>query len=446
MPAFLRLQLVKAPPATVALAVPFALAISVTDDLATAVYFGTDAIPLRLSLVDATTYNPLDGVQISTVTAKRRLEIPSSGQSLLSVQLVITETRRSTRPKHAKLAVRLVVEVDPAVLAQSTKTGDEQDIVVSPALLGATGVLRTDAGEFLPWPVYSGVVTVSPASANLHADTVQDCQRHFFLPIPTLSDQPHTTKRSESSSSSQPLLRIPVQEHARMTFSTGTHTWDCSPILAHVLAVSRTRWLLTPPLSSSLSSVVDVIELGAGCGLVGTVAALLGAHRVVVTDLDDPSESALGANVAIANSLLADQSTSQRLGGLSSSSSLPRRETSIHARVLEWGKLSAKTVTELLPPVDRTGSGGQQQRRKALIVAADVLYNVGSHDEFLLTLLALTTEARDYDVEVLIGYKKRGQGEDRFFEIARDAGFKIETVAAAWQVEVFWLTKVVPGG
>ncbi|KAJ3184507.1 hypothetical protein HDU87_003907 [Geranomyces variabilis] len=454
MPAFLRLHLTKAPPATVALAVPFAIAISVTDDLATTVYFGTDAIPLRISLVDATSYTPLEGLTISPTTAaaaKRRLEIPATGQGLLAVQVVITDKRPAARqPQHkhaAKFAARLVVEVDPAALVQLNYAGGKQsdEVVVGPELLGAKGVLRSDAGELLPWPVYSGVVTVSPVLADLQAETVQDCQRHFFLTIPSHSSDTGTRQNcSSSSSSSSPssqqhplsLLRIPVQEHARMTFSTGTHTWDCSPILAHVLACTHTRWLPTTTTQNT------VIELGAGCGLVGTVAALLGADRVVMTDLDDPSKSALRENVAIAEALLGKLAVGvvgrkgQR-GGRTASSSI------IHARVLEWGKLSCETVDELLPR-STTSAGSSSSNHQAarpphaLIVAADVLYNVGSHDEFLSTLVSLTGSS-NYDVDVLIGYKKRGRGEDRFFDIARDAGFKIETVAAAWGVEVFWL-------
>ncbi|KAJ3173628.1 hypothetical protein HDU88_002716 [Geranomyces variabilis] len=448
MPAFLRLHLTKAPPATVVLAVPFALAISVTDDLATSVYFGTDAIPLRISLVDATTYRPLEGFTISptTAAAKRRLEIPATGQGLLAVKLVITDNRPATRhqqPKNApKPAARVVVEVDPAALVQLKVAGDaEGNGDVAPDLLGAKGVLRTDAGELLPWPVYSGIVTLSPVMADLQAETVQDCQRHFFLPIPSLTADSDTT--SSSSSSAQhpptPLLRIPVQEHARMTFSTGTHTWDCSPILAHVLACSHTRWL--PPTSQN-----TVIELGAGCGLVGTVAALLGAHRVVVTDLDDPADSALGENVAIAEALLGKAVAGRRGDRAAGGAAGGRLSTStIHARVLEWGELSAETVEELLPRTAPAGglNNGNNGRTStcphhALIVAADVLYNVGSHDEFLSTLVSLAS-APDYDVDVLIAYKKRGRGEDRFFDIARNAGFKIERVAFAWGVGVFWL-------
>ncbi|KAJ3157749.1 hypothetical protein HDU89_000127 [Geranomyces variabilis] len=445
MPAFLRLHLTKAPPATVVLAVPFALAISVTDDLATSVYFGTDAISLRISLVDATTYQPLEGFKISpaTAAAKRRLEIPATGQGLLAVKVVITDKRPATRhqqPKNAsKLAARVVVEVDPAALVQLNVAGDEEgDSDVAPDVLGAKGVLRTDAGEFLPWPVYSGIVTLSPVLADLQAEIVQDCQRHFFLPIPSLSVDSDTTSAS-CQHPAPPLLRIPVQEHARMTFSTGTHTWDCSPILAHVLACSHTRWL--PPTSQN-----TVIELGAGCGLVGTAAALLGAHRVVVTDLDDPVESALGENVAIAEMLLGnavvgrkrrDRAAGGAVGGRPSTST-------ILARVLEWGELSTETVEELLPRTAPAGgindghTGRSTRPHHALIVAADVLYNVGSHDEFLSTLVSLAS-APDYDVDVLIAYKKRGRGEDRFFDIARNAGFKIERVAFAWGVGVFWL-------
>ncbi|KAI8594030.1 hypothetical protein BDZ88DRAFT_402346 [Geranomyces variabilis] len=447
MPAFLRLHLTKGPPATVVLAVPFALAISVTDDLATPVYFGTDAIPLRISLVDATTYQPLEGFTISptTAAAKRRLEIPATGQGLLAVKVVITDTRPATRhqqPKNApKPAARVVVEVDPAALVQLNVAGDEEgDGDVAPDLVGAKGVLRTDAGELLPWPVYSGIVTLSPVLADLQAETVQDCQRHFFLPIPSVTVASDTTSSSFSSQHpAPPLLRIPVQEHAHMTFSTGTHTWDCSPILAHVLACSHTRWL---PTTTSRNTV---IELGAGCGLVGTVAALLGAHRVVVTDLDDPAESALGENVAIAEVLLGkavvgrgrDRAAGGAAGGRLSTST-------IHARVLEWGELSAETVEELLPRTIPAGglnnghNGRSTRPHHALIVAADVLYNVGSHDEFLSTLVSLAS-APDYDVDVLIAYKKRGRGEDRFFDIARNAGFKIERVTFAWGVGVFWL-------
>ncbi|KAI8910704.1 putative methyltransferase-domain-containing protein [Powellomyces hirtus] len=439
MPKFLRLHLTKAPPRTVAVNAPFTLGISVTDDLASQVYFGSDPIPLerhttdtgtlkyaifsistattkvKLTLVDAATYTPLPELNIVTSTKPNTrgtvVSIPPTGRGFVAAQVSIVAASKS-KPKQQQQqqqqrAVRIVVQVDDKHLldpsdAEGDGDGDadgtKSEEIVSKdiaAVVGSSGVLKSDAGEFLPWTVYSGIVTVVSTVGESEVDKVQDCQRHFFFSL----HPPPTTSTSS-------LLRIAITEHAHMTFSTGTHTWDCSPVLAHYLATTRTRWLPS-------TSPVDVIELGAGCGLVGIVAACLGGH-VVVTDLDDPADSPLAVNVAAHQHLI-----QANTGTLSTSR-------------LEWGSLTTTQISTLLLPTLRTTT-----HRKTLLLAADVLYNIASHDALLATLVSLLAARPGMDV--LIAFKKRGAGEERFWEVAREC-FEVRCVCRMWSVGVWWLS------
>lgn len=189
-----------------------------------------------------------------------------------------------------------------------------------------------------------------------------------------------------------------------MTFSTGTHVWDCSPLLANYLICQRARWLSKPRQST-------VLELGAGCGLVGITGAILGAN-VVSTDMEDIIEETLTQNIAASQAIIA----SSGKGG------------KIKTEVLEWGRLAKTKVQTLLPP--------ESEKQRILVVAADVLYNLSSHDVFLETLVSLTLHRPAADV--LIAYKKRGPGEERFLKIARQH-FVVQTVEQCWGITIFWL-------
>eukprot|EP00850_Spirogloea_muscicola_P017741 SM000155S01670 [mRNA] locus=s155:308468:309583:+ [translate_table: standard] len=139
---------------------------------------------------------------------------------------------------------------------------------------------------------------------------------------------------------------------------TGAWVWDCALVLAHWLAA----W---PPGSLAGKRVV---ELGAGTGLPGLVAAALGAE-VVVTDRPALLPG-LERNVAI-----------NELGALA------------RTAPLEWGG----DCSSLLPPVD-------------YILASDVLYDV----EAVPSLCRTIRDLSDGRTRLLLAYELRWQTTECF--------------------------------
>lgn len=170
----------------------------------------------------------------------------------------------------------------------------------------------------------------------------------------------------------------------------GTWLWDCSLVLAH--------WLDSWPPSSFQNA--RVVELGAGTGLPGMVASLLGAH-VVLTDRP---------------SLLPGLQRNVDDNGL---------QNSITVHALEWGD----DCSALSPPFD-------------FILMSDVLYDVAAMPHLCKTLVDLSN-AR---TQILLAYELR-PGTTECFKVLRDRGFWWQKVAneelhPRWQSEDIGVFKV----
>jgi nicotinamide N-methyltransferase len=122
------------------------------------------------------------------------------------------------------------------------------------------------------------------------------------------------------------------------------------------------------------------IELGAGIGIVGMVAAALGAERVVVTDMPE-----------------ALPILERNAGATRSKLSACNRNCSVSAAPLPWGDASG---------IDAVGRGEFD-----VVLAADVLIAGWAHTHGALaeTMLALLRPGRDS--QVLIGYEYREEWE-----------------------------------
>ena len=123
------------------------------------------------------------------------------------------------------------------------------------------------------------------------------------------------------------------------------------------------------------------MELGAGCGLVGMVAAILEAD-VVLTDLPsaiDHTKHCLSLN----------------------------KDISDHCRVLpyKWGDEISKDFENL-----------------DFIFASDVVYNPDLNEKLVLTFKLLCQPG----TIVYLSYKKRASGEENFFEMLPKEGFCFE--------------------
>ncbi|KAJ7591388.1 putative methyltransferase-domain-containing protein [Mycena floridula] len=145
----------------------------------------------------------------------------------------------------------------------------------------------------------------------------------------------------------------------------GGRPWPAGQVLARFL-VSRGP--------NSLAGK-HVVELGSGTGLVGLVAAQLGAKQVSITDRS-PLLPIMEQNIA--------------MNHLSSS---------VHATELNWGE----TIPDAIP------------EKIDLIVAADCVY---FEPAFPLLVQTLSDLVQD-NTEVLFCYKKRRKADKRFFTLLK---------------------------
>lgn len=145
----------------------------------------------------------------------------------------------------------------------------------------------------------------------------------------------------------------------------GSWVWDCALVLAH--------WLDTPTWSGSSLRGKRVLELGAGTGLPGLIAALLGAE-VTLTD-----KKAL-------------------LQGLQRNVTANNLETRVTVEELEWGN----DCSHLSPPLD-------------IVLMSDLLYDPKSMPALCKTLLDLS----DSHTEILLAYELRAGTTECFQEFRK---------------------------
>jgi hypothetical protein len=76
------------------------------------------------------------------------------------------------------------------------------------------------------------------------------------------------------------------------------------------------------------------------------------------------------------------------------------------------------------------------------LLACDVLYNVNSHQVLLSTILAFF-RAKRKQVQCFIAYKRRTEGDDRFFTMAREQGLQVDCLVELGfaGVEIWRLSK-----
>jgi len=140
------------------------------------------------------------------------------------------------------------------------------------------------------------------------------------------------------------------------------------------------------------------IELGAGCGLTGLVAWLLGA-TVTLTDLLSATEhtkQCVNSNV--------DRLTQ-------TDPALGERLSAIQVKEYTWG--SASDLQFLSPPYD-------------VILGSDIVYSAESSDSLVEALQVLSGPSS----LVLLSYKPRGLNEEVFFTKLVGSGFTINCVAS----------------
>lgn len=142
---------------------------------------------------------------------------------------------------------------------------------------------------------------------------------------------------------------------------------------------------LKPLLHLDQPEVLNVIELGSGCGLVGiALASVRPKSRILLTDLPD-AMTILDYNV---------------------SQSQPALESTIEHMVLDWEDKLPTTV---------------MQERYDLVIVSECTYNENSIPALVRTLFALA--ARSPSALVVVATKVRHFREAIFFGLMSDAGF-----------------------
>uniref|UniRef100_A0A0C9QNH5 TSA: Wollemia nobilis Ref_Wollemi_Transcript_16723_1211 transcribed RNA sequence n=1 Tax=Wollemia nobilis TaxID=56998 RepID=A0A0C9QNH5_9CONI len=178
--------------------------------------------------------------------------------------------------------------------------------------------------------------------------------------------------------------------------AAGCWIWDCSLVLAHYLA--------TPSWPPAIFHAKTVIELGAGTGIPGLTAALLGAN-VVLTDAP-PLLPGLQKNV--------DQN---QLGD------------KVRVRPLTWGEELDFGELSFSPPVD-------------FVLMSDLLYDVKAMPGLCKTLREITGR----NTEILLAYELR-YGTTECFSVLREEGFRCfkvpqEELDPTWQSDDIGIFRV----
>lgn len=143
--------------------------------------------------------------------------------------------------------------------------------------------------------------------------------------------------------------------------------------------------LLRKLLTEEKSKRLRVLEVGAGCGIVGIALSQLRKCEVVLTDLEDAQEI-MQSNVDCAT---------------------PSSGSSLKRQVLGWG----------------TGLDGLENSKFDLILVSDCIYNPDSSVLLVETIKALTEQ--NPHVLVFVAFKRRHDADDIFFQRMQDSELRI---------------------
>jgi hypothetical protein len=248
-------------------------------------------------------------------------------------------------------------------------------------------------------------------------------EKGSFASPPTSSSRPddryravQTAYRNVSIHGKENAIRM--LERAGLNNSTGQRLWDCALGLSFYLS-NHPKFLFPPSSVSSAAAVgspgdepqtvLQVVELGAGCGLSGLVARWMLSDfasevdsKVVFTDIQATVDTTLSENLAL-NSMGPEGPVNVAI-----------------PQVLNWGPLSPSDLDRVFSsrkgPFDLT------------ILGSDILYNPESHSILLESLLALMKPRKGSTSQAIIAYKKRTEGDDAFFQLASDAGLEVKMV------------------
>lgn len=233
-----------------------------------------------------------------------------------------------------------------------------------------------------------------------------------------------------------PPSSFSVLERPGLNNSTGQRLWDCSIGLSLYMTLHphslfpTTRNSVSPPPSKrhkleSPRQKLQVMELGAGCGLV----ALVASHLLQSTPEASNYEcQVIATDVAVTVDTTLKENLEENGSTLNT------------ARILDWGALSDQAV------LDAQQASSPGKRPHLVLVAADVLYNPASHSLLLDTILSFFRCQTKDDISskhALLAYKARTSGDDGFFSLASEAGLLVDEVWQWGDIAVYRLTPAV---
>ncbi|CDR37465.1 RHTO0S02e15214g1_1 [Rhodotorula toruloides] len=464
-----RLRLIRLPPSSISLpasgskkphTAQIELAVGVTDDYGTDLMF--DSVDLRMEVLDGGTLEPPAGVILRLANSSSASSAPNSAVFTFSpsngpfhtLKLSLTfQPAFLTCPVLPSLSFRLSVDPRrplPAKASEATRcvrtlVGEIDQAVVE----------TWDDRRYVLMGVRSGDmgVKVEGREVKIASEKVQTALRTIYLPFSSRapSDSPPSSSSGATSlpSASPSSPPISIVERPGLNNSTGQRLWDCAigmsaflSLFPHALDASAPL----PPISaanydepSSKKRRVEncvggrkrrirVVELGAGCALVSMAASRIlssapvaGEASVLATDVEATVETTLRENLE-ANSA----------------------GKAVEAAVLDWGELSQEAVDSVVGGrARRPRSDSHHDEETSLtLLATDVLYNPSSHDLLLSTLLSLlqphsSPATLPASRRALIAYKRRTEGDDGFFSLAKDAGLEVTKVWEWGEVSVW---------
>ena len=171
-----------------------------------------------------------------------------------------------------------------------------------------------------------------------------------------------------------------------VTKNTGLKLWDGAYLLARHLENTAVF-----PLGYWTGK--QCVELGAGCGLVGIVAWLLGAH-VTLTDIED----------AVPHTNKCLQTNVKQI----CRNDTPISREHIRSTTYRWGC----EVNDLSPPYD-------------VILGSDIIYQ----SEHCTDLFKAFNDLSSPTTMIILSYKPRALGEDAFFQILKDNCYEVQEVS-----------------
>jgi len=172
--------------------------------------------------------------------------------------------------------------------------------------------------------------------------------KHSF---PTSSPPPQPGSTDNDDTPAPKLIEVEVQviddEDGPGALQTGQRTWPAAPFMADYLVQNWAR--------TSAAACKHVLELGAGCGLLGlTLAQLPGVKNVIMTDHDP------GTLVLIREGIARNQASL-------------REGARCEAALVEWG---GEVDACLLPKPGLGQEEGTEEAPVLLIVGSDLIYSV----------------------------------------------------------------------